>query len=76
MQVSLHDVHHALMELGRLRFGEMNVEDAIREIVRTTHAIFAVDGAGLMLADAGHHLRNVAASDERFTHLEELQIRH
>lgn len=76
MQVSLHDVHHALVELGRLRFGEMNVEDAIREIVRTTHAMFDVDGAGLMLADADHHLRNVAASDERFTHLEELQIRH
>jgi GAF domain-containing protein len=76
MQVSLHDVHHALVELGRLRFGEMKVEDAIREIVRTTHALFDVDGAGLMLADSDHHLRNVAASDERIAHLEELQIRH
>jgi GAF domain-containing protein len=76
MQVSLHDVHHALTELGRLRFGEMNVEDAIREIVHTTHAIFDVDGAGLMLADGDHHLRNVAASDDRFAHLEDLQIRH
>jgi len=76
MQVSLHDVRHALEDLGRLRFGEMNVEDAIREIVHTTHSIFAVDGAGLMLCDAEQQLRSVAASDQRFAHLEELQIRH
>ncbi len=76
MDVSLHDVHQALVELGRLRFGEMGVEDAIREIVHTTHAMFDVDGAGLMLADAGQQLRSVAASDDRFTHLEELQIQH
>jgi GAF domain-containing protein len=76
MQVSLHDVHAALVELGRLRFGEMKVEDALSEIVRTTHAMFDVDGAGLMVADADRHLRTVAASDERLTHLEELQIRH
>ena len=75
-QVSPQDVRHALEELGRLRFGEMNVEDAIREIVHTTHSMFAVDGAGLMLCDADQHLRNVAASDQRFEHLEELQIRH
>jgi ANTAR domain len=76
VDVSLHDVHQALVELGRLRFGEMGVEDAIREIVQTTHAMFDVDGAGLMLADADQHLRNVAASDGRFAHLEDLQIRH
>jgi GAF domain-containing protein len=76
MDISLHDVRHALGELGRLRFGEMRVEDAIREIVHTTHAIFDVDGAGLMLADSDQHLRNVAASDARFAHLEELQIQH
>ncbi len=76
MNVSFHDVHQALVELGKLRFGEMSVQDAIRDVVRTTHTIFDVDGAGLMLADADHHLRNVAASDERFAHLEELQIRH
>ena len=76
MDITLHDVRHALGELGRLRFGEMRVEDAIREIVHTTHAIFDVDGAGLMLADADQHLCNVAASDDRFGHLEELQIRH
>ncbi len=76
MDISLHDVHQALVKLGKLRFGEMGVEEAIREIVHTTHAMFDVDGAGLMLADADQHLRAVAASDDRFAHLEELQIRH
>jgi GAF domain-containing protein len=75
MAVSLSDVRQALTELGRLRFGEMRVEDAMHEIVQTTHAIFDVDGAGLMIADAEHHLRNFAVSDERMGHLEELQIR-
>jgi GAF domain-containing protein len=76
VNVSLHDVHQALTELGKLRFGGMRVEDAMHEIVQTTHAIFDVDGAGLMLADGEHHLRNVAVSDDRLEHLEELQIRH
>jgi GAF domain-containing protein len=76
MDVSPHDVRQALTELGKLRFGEMRVEDALHEIVQTTHTIFNVDGAGLMLADVHHHLRNVAVSDERLGHLEELQIRH
>ena len=76
MDVSLHDVRQALVELGRLRFGEMRVEDAIREVVHTTHSMFDVDGAGLMLADGDQHLRSVAASDNRFTYLEDLQIRH
>ena len=75
MSVSVHDVRHALTELGRLRFGEMRVEEAMRQIVQTTHAIFSVDGAGLMLADADHHLRNAAVSDDRMRHLEELQLR-
>ena len=76
VNVSLNNVHQALTELGKLRFGEMRVEDAMHEIVQTTHAIFDVDGAGLMLADAEHQLRNVAVSDDRLGHLEELQIRH
>ena len=76
MAVNMQDVSSAMAELGRLRFGEMKVEDAMHEIVRSTHAIFDVDGAGLMLADADHHLRNVAVSDDRLAHLEELQIRH
>jgi GAF domain-containing protein len=65
-----------LNELGRLRFGEMRVEDAMHQIVQTTHAIFSVDGAGLMLADVDHHLLNAAVSDDRMRHLEEIQIRH
>ena len=76
MEISLEDVRQALVELGRLRFGEMRVEDAIREIVQTTHSMFAVDGAGLMLVDSAQHLRSAAASDDRFAHLEDLQIRH
>ena len=76
MSVSVHDVRHALTELGRLRFGEMRVEEAMHHIVQTTHAIFSVDGAGLMLADVDHHLLNAAVSDDRMMHLEELQIRH
>ncbi len=76
MEISLEDVHHALVELGRLRFGEMQVEEAILQIVQTTHSMFAVDGAGLMLCDSMQHLRTVAASDDRFAHLEDLQIRH
>jgi GAF domain-containing protein len=76
VDVSLHDVHQALTELGRLRFGTMSVEDAMREIVQTTHTVFSVDGAGLMLTDTEQRLRGVAASDQRFTHLEDLQIEH
>src|SRR5579871_2270609 len=76
VDVSLHDVHQALQELGKLRFGELGVEDAISEVVRTTHTMFGVDGAGLMLVDDEQHLRKVAASDDRFGHLEDLQIQH
>jgi GAF domain-containing protein len=76
MEISLEDVRHALVELGRLRFGEMSLEDAIKEVVQTTHSMFDVDGAGLMLADSSQHLRNVCASDDRFAHLEDLQVRH
>jgi GAF domain-containing protein len=76
MSVSPQDVRHALNELGRLRFGEMRVEEGMHQIVQTTHAIFSVDGAGLMLADGEHHLRSAAMSDPRMGHLEELQIIH
>jgi len=76
VNVSLHDVHQALTDLGRLRFGEMSVEDAIQEIARTTHTVFDVDGAGLMLTDADQRLRTVAASDRRFVLLEDLQLQH
>ncbi len=76
MTVSIRDVRRALEELGSLRFGEMDVEDGMHEIVRTTHAIFDVDGAGLMLLDDEQHLRNAAVSDARLAHLEELQVKH
>jgi GAF domain-containing protein len=76
VDVSLHDVHQALVELGKFRFGEMRVEDAIRQIVHATHTMFGVDGAGLMLINDEQQLRRVAASDDRFAHLEDLQIRH
>jgi GAF domain-containing protein len=76
MAVSIPDVRRALEELGKLRFGEMDVQDGMREIVRTTHTVFNVDGAALMLTDDQHHLRNVAVSDERLAHLEELQVTH
>src|ERR1700722_5870033 len=74
--VSIQDVRHALNELGRLRFGEMRVEDALHQVVQTTHTIFSVDGAGLMPAHDDHPPLNVAVSDVRRGHLEELQIRH
>ena len=76
MTVTSQDVRHALNDLGRLRFGEMRVEEGMHQIVQTTHSIFSVDGAGLMLADAEHHLRNAAVSDDRVRDLEELQIVH
>lgn len=76
MNGSLHDVREALGELGKFRFGDMRVEDALHEIVHTMHAMFGVDGAGLMLSDAEQHLRSVAASDDRLAHLEEIQIQH
>jgi GAF domain-containing protein len=74
--VSVHDVRHALTELGKLRFGELPIDEGLKEIVRTTHSIFDVDGAGLMLTDSEQHLRNVASSDRRLDRLEELQIEH
>ena len=76
MPVDLQEFGAALSELSRLRFGEMRVEDAMRDIVQTTHTIFGVTGAGLMLADEEHHLRNAAVSDDRLRHLEDLQIYH
>jgi GAF domain-containing protein len=76
MAVDLQEFGTALAELSRLRFGEMSVDDAMRDIVQTTHTVFGVSGAGLMLADGEHHLRNVAVSDDRLRHLEDLQIYH
>lgn len=70
------DVRQALDELGRLRFGVVDLEQAMRDIVRTTHAVFNVDGAALMLTDSEHRLKVAAVSDSRIEHLEQLQLRH
>lgn len=76
MRVNVEDVHRAMTELGELRFGATPVEETMHRIVQTTHRIFHVDGAGLMLVDAEQQLRNVAVSDARFEHLERLQLEH
>lgn len=44
--------------------------------MHTTHDLFSVDGAALMLIDDQLALRNVVASDERLGRLEDLQLRH
>ena len=76
MPMSAREVRQALHELGDLRFAAGNLDDALRRIVHATHKLFAVDGAGLMLIDPDQLLRNVADSDRRVDHLEELQIEH
>ena len=76
MAITTRELHRALGELGDLRFGELDVDHAMQRIVEATHAIFDVDGAGLMLADEDDVLRNAATSDPRLGMLEELQVRH
>ena len=76
MPMSAREVRQALHELGDLRYAVGDLNDALRRIVHATHKLFAVDGAGLMLIDPDQLLRNVADSDGRVDHLEELQIEH
>jgi len=76
MPMSAREVREALHELGDLRYAAGNLDEALRRIVSATHELFNVDGAGLMLIDPDQLLRNVADSDERIDHLEELQIKH
>ncbi len=76
MPMSAQEVRQALHELGDLRYAAGNLDDALRRIVSATHELFNVDGAGLMLIDPDQLLRNVADSDRRVDHLEELQIEH
>lgn len=76
MPLSEQDVRFALEELGRLRFGGADLEEAMHDIVRTTHSVFDVDGAALMLTDPQQHLRVAAVSDSRIGSLEELQLEH
>src|SRR5215211_6522113 len=76
MPMSANEVRHALRNLDDLRYAAGNLDEALRRIVDATHQLFAVDGAGLMLIDPDQLLRNVAVSDQRVDHLEELQIQH
>ena len=78
MNISTHDVRQALTELGRLRFGVDAHRgcDARDRCRRTPRRSSTGAARWLMLADAEHHLRNAAVSDERLSHLEELQIHH
>ena len=76
MPMSASEVRQALRDLGDLRYAAGDLDDALRRIVQCTHELFAVDGASLMLIDPDQLLRNVADSDERVGHLEELQIEH
>src|SRR5918994_1551800 len=76
MPMSAREVRQTLHELGDLRFAAGNLDEALRRIVHATHRLFAVDGAGLMLIDPDQLLRNVADSDPRVDHLEDLQIEH
>ena len=76
MPMSAQEVRQALHELGDLRYSAGNLDEALRRIVSATHELFNVDGAGLMLIDPDQLLRNVADSDPRVDHLEELQIEH
>jgi len=76
MPMSIDEVHRVLRELDDLRYAAGNLDEALQRIVQSTHGLFAVDGAGLMLVDPDQLLRNVAVSDERVHDLEGLQIEH
>ena len=76
MPMSAEEVRQALRELEELRYSAGDLDEALRRIVLATHRLFAVDGAGLMLLDPDQLLRNVAVSDRRVDHLEQLQIEH
>ena len=76
VSISAEDVHRALRELGSLRFGQLDVQGAMQQIATTTHALFSVDGAGLLLLGADDRLRTAASSDDRVARLEQLQVEH
>ena len=76
LSFTVEEIRDALKTLDSVRFGAGDVHTAIERIVGTTHDLFAVDGAALMLVDDELALRNAAASDGRLQFLEELQLRH
>lgn len=76
MPFSVSDLKKALKGLDSLRYGVGDLHEALHRIVSTTHDLFSVDGAALMLMDAELALRNAAASDSRLDQLESLQLEH
>ena len=76
MTFSATDLREALKGLDHLRYGTTDLEQAVDLIVSTTHDLFSVDGAALMLMDRDLSLRNAAASDPRMDLLESLQVEH
>jgi GAF domain-containing protein len=73
---TVEEIRNALRTLDSVRYGAGDMHGAIERIVRTTHDLFGVDGAALMLVDDQMALRNVVSSDDRLQHLEALQLRH
>lgn len=76
MTFSAKELREALKGLDHLRYGTNDLEQAVELIVSTTHDLFSVDGAALMLLDRDLSLRNAAASDRRMDVLESLQAEH
>lgn len=76
MPFSVDELKVALRGLDSIRYGADDLPGALRKIVRTTHDLFSVDGAALMLLDSEMVLRNAAVSDDRLSSLELLQERH
>ncbi len=76
MTFTTAELREALRGLDSLRYGATDLPAALRKIVATTHDLFAVDGASLMLIDSELVLRNAASSDDRLDHLERLQVNH
>jgi GAF domain-containing protein len=52
---------------------EMQLIDAVKQVLNATHDLFAASGAGLMMLDANSALCSVAATDERGRRLEQKQ---
>jgi GAF domain-containing protein len=76
LSFTVEEIRQALKALDSVRYGPADLHAAIERIVSTTHDLFAVDGAALMLLDSDMALRNAAASDDRLERLEELQLQH
>lgn len=76
LSFTVEEIRRALKTLDSVRYGPVDLHAAIERIVSTTHDLFAVDGAALMLLDSELVLRNAAASDDRLQRLEDLQLQH